>query len=282
MKKLLLVSLAAAAVVIFFVSCGSSSKSVVPSQPNAVAFLQQKAGTDSFYPVLGKFSGSQFTTSMIKDPSTGNYVSAAIGAIIPSANGDRATLEVYGGTNNVAPTNQWDIYVGTIDGANLVQITNDAYPDEVLQFNPAGTKVIFSSYPPGTESSAWVTVVRNADGTGEQVLPQPVGAQDTWHVSYSPDGSKIAVVAASEIANPPFYGITLMNADGSNATMLTNPYGADCWCADEDPYFTSDGTQIIFSREDYAAGMEDVYIMKTDGTAVTKLTDGTGLLTLIP
>jgi hypothetical protein len=279
MKRLLLVCLVVTAVVFLFVSCGSSSKSesVVPPQPNAVAFLQQKPGTDLFYPVLGNFSGTQFTTSMIKDPSTGNYVSAAIGSIILSAKGDKATLEVYGGTNNALPSYQWDIYVGTIDGANLVQVTNDAYPDEVPQFNPAGTKVIFSSYRPGTESSNWVTVVRNVDGTGEQVLPQPVGAQDSWHASYSPDGSKIAVEAASEIANPPFYGIVMMNADGSNAAMLTNPYSADCYCADEDPYFTSDGTHIVFSREDYAVGTEDVYVMKTDGTAITKLTDGTGL-----
>jgi TolB protein len=74
-----------------------------------------------------------------------------------------------------------------------------------------------------------------------------------------------------------FDGIVLMNADGSDPVLLTNPnYGSDCWCWDEDAYFTPDGTKIVFSREDGYAETEDVYIMNIDGTGVTNLTDGVG------
>ena len=81
-------------------------------------------------------------------------------------------------------------------------------------------------------------------------------------------------------ANPPFDGIVLMNADGSSPTLLTNPYNADCWCGDQEPFFTPDGSQIVFSRENWITSTEeteDIYIMNVDGSGVTNLTDGTGV-----
>lgn len=120
MKKMMLTLAAIAGVALLLLHCGgsgsSSSTPPVTAQSFSVAFLQQKPNSNLLYPVLGKLSGSQFTTSMIKDPSTGNYVSAAIGSIILSAKKDKAVLEVYGGTDNATPTTQWDIFVGTIDG----------------------------------------------------------------------------------------------------------------------------------------------------------------------
>jgi hypothetical protein len=283
MRKIILATVAVLSLAVFFLNCGGSSNNIVhPPQGSsaAVAFLQQQPNSFLLYPVLGKFSGSQFTTSMVKDPSTGNYVSAAIGSIFLSSKGDKATFEVFGGTDNANPTYQWDIYVGTIDGANLVQVTNDANNDEVPQFNPSATKVIFSSY----RSDTWFTVIRNADGTGEQVLPNPANSYGTWHASYSPDGTKIAVEAWGTNEQGIFDGIFMMNADGSNATMLTNGYAAGCWCQDEMPVFTSDGTHIVFSRASIAlvnqtpqVVQEDVYIMKADGTSVTRLSNGVGV-----
>jgi Tol biopolymer transport system component len=73
-----------------------------------------------------------------------------------------------------------------------------------------------------------------------------------------------------------FDGIVLMNADGSDPVLLTNPYNTDCWCSDENPYFTPDGTQIVFGRENWATETEDIYIMNADGRGVTNLTDGVG------
>lgn len=274
MKKLVLALLAITGIAVLFVSCGDTKKTTpIASQSFSLAFLEQKPNSTLFYPVLANLKGSQFTTVKVEDPSTAQPVSGAIGSIMLNAAHDKAVLEVYGGTNEAAPTNQWDIFIGTLNGVQLTQITNDANTDEVPQFNPAGTKVIFSSI----RNDSWVTVIRNTDGTGEQVLPQPFGAE-TWHPTFSPDGTKIAVEAwgYSEGENY-FDGIVLMNADGSNPTQLTNPYGPDCWCFDEEPTFTPDGSQIVFSREDDASSTEDVYIMKTDGSGVTKLTDGLGI-----
>ena len=278
MKKLIVTLATITAIAFLLLHCGGSSTPVVtppPAQANTVAFLQQKPNSTLLYPVLGRLSGTTFTTTMIKDPSTGNYVSAAIGSIVLSPDLKKATLDAFGGTDNNTPTNQWDIYVGTIDGATLTQVTNDAYDDQNPHFNPAGTKVIYSSERP-VGSQNYVTVIRNVDGTGEQVLPSPAGAEGMLHATFSPDGTKLAVEAWGTTNGTVYDGIFLMNADGSNPTMLDNADTAECWCEDEDPYFTSDGTHIVFSRLDWNTWVGDIYIMKTDGTELTKLTDGTG------
>ena len=275
MRKLVVSLVAITAIAVLLIHCGGSSLPRVTPQASSVAFLEQKPSSTLLYPVLGKLSGSQFTTTMIKDPSTGNYVSAAIGSIILSAKGDKATLDVFGGTDNSAPTDQWDIYVGTIDGAILTQVTNDAYDDEVPHFNPAGTKVIYTSERP-VGSQTLLTVIRNVDGTSEQVLPLPAGAEGTSHATFSPDSRKLAVEAWGYTGSTPFDGIFVMNADGSNPTMLTNADTPDCWCEDEDPYFTSDGSHIVYNRQNWTTNLADIYIMTADGTGITKLTDGTG------
>ena len=277
MKKALLAVVALSCIAVLFASCGDSKNDAgpPPSQTFNLAFLEQKPNSTLVYPVLADLAGSKFTTYRIEDPSTGEQVSAAMGSIILNNSHNKAVFEVFGGTVEGASTNQWDIYVGTIDGVNLTQITNDTYQDYVPQFNPAGTKVVYSSERP-VGSKHWSTVVRNADGTGEQVLPQPFNAYWSWHPSFSPDGAKIALEAYGITEGRGFDGIVLMNADGSDPVLLTNPYGTDCWCWDEDPYFTPDGTQIVFSRESEDTLTEDVYIMNIDGTGVTNLTDGVG------
>lgn len=87
MKKLVVTLAAMSAIAFSLLHCGGSSTPVVtppPAQANTFAFLQQKPSSNLLYPVLGRLSGTHITTTMIKDPSTGNYVSAAIGSIVLS------------------------------------------------------------------------------------------------------------------------------------------------------------------------------------------------------
>ena len=56
-----------------------------------------------------------------------------------------------------------------------------------------------------------------------------------------------------------------MNADGSGLVKLTNHPAADLWGS-----FSPDGRRIVFqSKRDE---QEDVYVMNSDGTNVTRLT----------
>jgi hypothetical protein len=48
-----------------------------------------------------------------------------------------------------------------------------------------------------------------------------------------------------------FEGVYLVNSDGSNPRLLTNPCSTAYSCIDEFPAFSSDGRRIFFSRYDW-------------------------------
>lgn len=281
MRKVLLASLVLMLLAFLCVSCGNESKPIVQSQTSAFAFLKESSIPGQFIPVLGKFvatgNNTTFTATEVKDPATGEVLKVQMYSIILSAKGDKVTFDLFGGTVD-HPSSQWDIWVGNADATGLTQVTNDNYDDYMPQFSPDGTKVMFNSRRPSPNGYYSAIVIRNVDGTGEVVLPLPEGAYDTWAPTFSPDGSKIAV--ESDGYNETlgvFDGIFIMNTDGSNQQMLTNPWGTVAvW--DEMPSFTKGGSQIVFSRADYSGDpkTENIYIMNADGSNVTMLTDNKG------
>ena len=281
MRKILLFSLIMIVLGVLLVGCGESKKPVVPTQTSAFAFLRATSTANLFTPVLGKFvttgTNTQYSETTIKDTSTGQDVKGQLWSIILSAKGDKATFDLYGGMTADTSNNQWDIYVANADGTGIVQVTNDAYDDAMPQFSPDGSKVVFTSNR--FESSESVIVIRNIDGTHEQVLPLPAGVHGTWAPTFSPDGSKIAVEAWGTNDSGNFYGIWIMNADGSSPQMLTGTAYNTADIEDTTPSFTKDGSQIVFSREDYTGSVTvaDIYIMKADGSGGTKLTDSKGI-----
>jgi TolB protein len=218
-----------------------------------------------------------FTATEVKDPDTGEVVNAHMWSIILSAKGDGVVFDLWGGTVD-HPSEQWDIWVGNADGTGLAQVTNDSYEDLMPQFSPDGTKVVFNSYRGCDGNCAEQIIIRNVDGSGEQVLPLPVGTENTWAPTFSPDGTKIAVeIWGYNETLGEFDGIFTMNTDGTNQQMITNPWAeADVW--DEMPSFTKDGSKIVFNRVDYSSEsrVENVFIMNADGSNVTMLTDNKG------
>lgn len=58
-----------------------------------------------------------------------------------------------------------------------------------------------------------------------------------------------------------------MNADGTNATRLTNNSSSDT-----EPVFSPDGTKIAFSSASFRDSIQDIYSMNADGTGLTRLT----------
>lgn len=284
MRKLVLFSLTLALTAAWMVGCGDSKK-VVTTQKTSFAFMQEasSAGSFLFSPMVGTFTSTgstpQFSTSTVVDTSTNQPVVAEFYSIALSADGKKATLDMYGGLDGIS--NQWDIWVANSDGSsNPLQITNDTNNNRMPQLSPDSTKVVFNSGRVGSDNySRDFTVIRNANGSGsEQVLPMPTGIDQTWAPTFSPDGSKIAVEMWGYNYETSSWsdGIWIMKTDGSNAIMLTNPEAtAGCDCYDETPAFTSDGTKIVFSRDDWTNGpeVENIFVMNTDGTNVIQLTN---------
>ena len=101
--------------------------------------------------------------------------------------------------------------------------------------------------------------------------------------SYSPDGKWIAFTStrhafAAELSladaerlqrDPSYFGeIWIMPAEGGEAKRLTQTPGYD-----GGPFFSPDGTRILWRRFDEAGVIADVYTMQLDGSDVRRLTD---------
>ncbi|HKT78665.1 MAG TPA: hypothetical protein VJP86_00500 [Vicinamibacterales bacterium] len=101
--------------------------------------------------------------------------------------------------------------------------------------------------------------------------------------SYSPDGQWIAFSSMRDAYNRPlndkekkaldenpsyFAEIYIMKADGSGQTRLTNVAGYD-----GGPFFTPDGSRIIWRRFDEQGLIADIWTMRLDGSEQKQITD---------
>ncbi len=132
-------------------------------------------------------------------------------------------------------------------------------PEAALPAFPgANGKIVFVSHRDGN-SEIYVMSDGGLDQT-RLTNDLAIDEQPAW----SPDGTRIAW-ARTDRSN--FQGIWVMNADGSNQTMVTS--GASG--ADANPAWSPDGTKIVFaSIRDNING--DIYVMDANGQNQTRLT----------
>ena len=151
------------------------------------------------------------------------------------------------------------------------------YQDEELAFRASGKERRYSwDYDPEMDIYAFseksgamkrLTSARGYDAEG----------------SYSPDGQWIAFSSMRDAYNRPltdkekkaldenpsyFAEIYIMRADGSEQKRLTNVPGYD-----GGPFFTHDGSHIVWRRFDEMGLIADVWTMKPDGTEAKQITD---------
>ncbi|MGB7217340.1 MAG: hypothetical protein WBD07_00905 [Vicinamibacterales bacterium] len=151
------------------------------------------------------------------------------------------------------------------------------YQDEELAFRASGKERRYSwDYDPEMDIYAYgekagslkrLTIARGYDAEG----------------SYSPDGQWIAFSSMRDAynrslddkekkmldENPSYFAeIYIMRADGSDQRRLTTVPGYD-----GGPFFTPDGTRIIWRRFDEQGLIADVWTMKLDGSEQKQVTD---------
>ena len=286
MWKFFFVALSILLLAISLLGCGDS-KTVVVRQPqttDAFVFLREVPNqTSAFTPMTGQYvtTGNSVTFEAIpsQDPVTGDVTAADFGSVYLSPAGDLVTYDLWGGIGDVL-VDQWDIYVASSDGSITTQITNDAFEDSYPQLSWDGRKVVFNSRRDLGNGVTDVVVVRSATNplAPEVVLPMPLGATNVWDPTFSPDGTKIAAEAfGSNDVDGSFDGLVVMNADGSNPQLITNPL-ATCDCWDGFPAFTPEGSQIVFTggTNTTDGSFVDIYIRNLDGSGTTQLTDAVG------
>ncbi len=267
------------------IGCGGGSSISPKAQITRFAFLQGNAGqTGTLSVMLGTFAVTASKVEFSARPGaywrSGDPISGDVYSIALSPDGNRTLFDMYTFPLGGGFQLQWDILNASVanQGDQPLRVTNDEYVDSMPQFSPDGNSVVFVS-----ENGPAISIaIKNADGTGtEQFLPIPAGVSAEQSPTYSPDGRRIAMEAwGYDQNNVPFDGIWVMDVDGGNPKMLTNPLSATCNCWDEMPAFSADGSKIFFSgygAPNSTADVEDIYVMNADGSGVSRLTDGVGV-----
>src|SRR2546425_1279823 len=137
----------------------------------------------------------------------------------------------------------YQIYVMNADGSSPVRLTT-SYPCASIQpaWSPDGAKIVFITGCSGVTQLTFTSV-------------------DDYSPAWSPDGKKIAFSCGWEMC--------VMNADGSAQVLLTHLGGYNDY-----PTWSPDGTMLAFSSGYPFNGVGDIYVMRADGTDITRLTNG--------
>jgi Tol biopolymer transport system component len=92
----------------------------------------------------------------------------------------------------------------------------------------------------------------------------------------SPDGSTIAYADIVDAYLGADLGLHLANADGTNPRALTKGHKGGVDGNDTSPAFSADGQWVAFERAvDYDSGKGALFVIRTDGTGLRRLTDDT-------
>jgi outer membrane protein assembly factor BamB len=155
------------------------------------------------------------------------------------------------------------IYIGSADGTNLVQITqNGSLPGD---WSPDGTQVLFFRDTPHS------LFVANVDGSGEHRLtPDEVAVQCCGGYRWSPDGSRILFPSDDGI-------LWLINADGTDLTQFfVDEKAAHVRRTALTPTWSPDGKQVMFALQPQVIGgraPSSLYVIDADGSGLTLVFD---------
>ncbi|MEP6759572.1 MAG: hypothetical protein ABJB55_10290 [Actinomycetota bacterium] len=173
------------------------------------------------------------------------------------------------------------------DGGGVIRLTHAGTRfDYPVVSSPDGSKLLFfrpDARKETSDSAPQDLFVVGVDGGGGTRLSPPgmttavVFSYDS--VSWSPDGTKVAVAAAKgSFWQTTIHSVYVASADGSSFKRI-GPHG-DIW----DAVWSPDGRWIAFSMATRATdGLFQLYLMRPDGSAVRQLTSGSdGLSSLHP
>jgi Tol biopolymer transport system component len=157
------------------------------------------------------------------------------------------------------------VFTAKADGSNVKQLTEGQYYNWTPRWSPDGKQLILETTrndnPDNHEKNGGHRDIYLMDGEGQNQGNLTSGAYG-HHPSWSPDGKRIAYMAAG--------GVWVMKADGSAKQNISHGTTRD-----SEPAWSPDGQFIAFTRTaNKAPGPEtmDIWIMKSDGTEQRQVT----------
>lgn len=161
-------------------------------------------------------------------------------------------------------TGDAELYRMRSDGEEEERLTAFHLEDLRPLWSPSGKHIAFLSNREGSDA----VFVMNPDGTGQRPLaPVPRAArrtpppEDREH-GWAPDGSRLVWVRRE---GPKRSAVYAAAPEGGPAQRLTSAEAVD-----DMPRFSPDGRHLVFVSD--RSGSAQLYLMRSDGTGVTRLT----------
>src|SRR5262245_53772420 len=165
-----------------------------------------------------------------------------------------------------------DLYIVNVDGSNMVRLTVGPSNAYQAAWSPTGDEIAYTKSDGYVAAAPTVVAVMNVDGSDRRDVSTGDGGND-FRPTWSPDGTQIAFAA---IRNED-WGIWAVDADGSAEHRIL---GGEGMGDVDNPVCSPAASLVAFAGnrtvDDYSP--EDArYVMRPDGTDVTKVADAPGI-----
>lgn len=189
-------------------------------------------------------------------------------ALAPQMSPDGGRVAYWGlGDGTAAGGVQRDIWTIRVDGSDAVRVTNDEAVDWSPVWSPDGRYLYFASDRDGL-MKVWRIAIDQVTGrtAGEaELVTRDGGAQIRGHLSISANGT-LAYMDRTEMRT--LYALALDPAAGtlSPASRISDPSISPAGVVE-----SPNGEWLAFTNG--AAGQQDLFVMRSDGTAFRQLTN---------
>ena len=177
----------------------------------------------------------------------------------------------------------YDIFMASLDGKIVKQLTNTPGYDAEATISPDGSKMIFTSVRDGDldlyimdMNTYQVKRITNTLGYDGGAWFSPDGKKIIWRASRPGTPGEIEEYKSllrENLVAPTEMEVWMANADGTNARQITH-YGKANWA----PNFIPASKKIIFcSNHEYKRGFPfNMYTLNPDGTSLEKISRDNG------